>query len=155
MRCLNVTIVAVALGACGGPNYAGTYAATYMGTFQNTTPNNLSGTYDDAATVTAVSLNASQLELRWQVGSNPPSGTIVFDLTGSTGTAVAGTGTSGKCFMGTLTNGNVQTSCCTQCTVTFTANGFTQAQQGTYSGTTPQSIAYTGTYSGTWSGTRQ
>ncbi len=141
------------LAACG-LNYAGTYSATYSGTWQNTSPNTLSGTYTDTATVTVTDKGNNQLELAWKVGNNPPSGTILFAMSGASGTAT-GAGVGGSCFSGTLTNGNTQTTCCETCSVTFTDKGFVQTQAGKYTGKTPQSVDYAGTYTGTWTGTRQ
>jgi hypothetical protein len=142
---------------CGGPNgaeYAGTYAATFAANYTNTTPTPSSGSYTDSATVTATDEPNGEINLVWQVGTNPPSGTIVFMLDGANGNAVAGSGTGGSCFMGHLTNGNTQTTCCDHCTIVFTAHGFTQDQSGHYSGVTPGGVAYSGTYTGAWTGTR-
>ncbi|HSY23625.1 MAG TPA: hypothetical protein VK841_15970, partial [Polyangiaceae bacterium] len=68
--------------------------------------------------------------------------------------STTGTGIGGSCFTG-IVNGNTQTNCCTDCTVSFTANGFTQPNSGTYTGTTPEGVAYAGTYTGVWTGTRE
>jgi hypothetical protein len=154
---LTVVLILAASG-CGSPGvvpsgFAGVYAATFSGTFTNTDPAAPSERYTDTATVTVTDKPERQVELRWQVGSNSPSGTLVFALTGSTGTVVQNTDASSNCFMGTLTNGNVQINCCEQCSITFSGKTFTQQQSGFYSGTTPQNVYYVGNYTGTWTST--
>jgi hypothetical protein len=149
----------------GSPDFAGTYSATFSGTFQNTSPNTLSGPSSSVATITVTNVSATVIELSWQVAPNPPSGTAFFLMSGSSGTLTdagapavsadaGGTAVGGSCFTG-LVNGNTQTNCCTDCTVSFSGNTLTQPNAGDYNGTTPQGIAYTGTYTGTWVGTRQ
>jgi hypothetical protein len=138
---------------------AGVYNATYTGTFQNTSPNTDSGTATSTATITVTNVTASEIELSWQVPPNPPSGTAVFQMSGSTGTLDdTGTGVAdageNACFTGEV-SGNTQTNCCTDCTVSFSGNTFSQPNSGHYTGTTAEGVAYAGTYSGTWTGTRQ
>jgi hypothetical protein len=133
--------------------FAGTYTATFSGNYANTTPNTASGTYTDTATITVTDRSNGRVELRWQGASNPQNDVIVFALTGSTGTAVRAADAAGNCFTGTIANGNVQTSCWEQGSITFSGRTFTQQQSGTYSGTTPLNDSYTGNYSGTWTGT--
>jgi hypothetical protein len=145
-------------------SYVGTYAATYTGTYQNTSPNTESGSATATATITVKAVSDSQLELTWQVPPNPPSGTGIFDMTGATGVLPAGTapvvdldaGTvvGNTCFVGVI-NGNAQTNCCTNCTVSFSGNTLTQPNSGVYAGTTTGGITYTGNYTGTWTGTLQ
>ena len=156
----NSLIVALVLAAAGcdppgtkPSSFAGVYAANFSGTFTNTIPDNATGTYTDTATVTVTDRPNRQIELRWQVGSNPPSGILIFALTGSTGTGVRDADASSNCITGTLPNGNNQTSCCEQCSITFSGKTFTQQQSGFYSGTTPENVSYTGSYNGTWTGT--
>jgi hypothetical protein len=149
--------VVVVLSGCGGTHvsgYAGTYAASWSGTWQNSTPNTQSGTSTDSATITVTDVSGGELKLTWQVPPNPPSGSITFMYTGSSGTAESGTGVGGNCFKGNL-NGNLQTNCCDSCTVTFNGGSFSQPNAGHYTGTTGAGVAYTGTYSGVWTGTRQ
>jgi hypothetical protein len=52
-------------------------------------------------------------------------------------------------------NGNTQTNCCTDCTVSFSGGTMTQPNTGHYTGVTPAGVPYAGTYTGTWVGTRQ
>jgi hypothetical protein len=163
-------LVLAACGSSGGSGppesastFAGRYNATFTGTFQNTSPNDDSGTSTSTAVITVTNVSATEVELSWQVPPNPPSGTAFFQMTGSAGTLLhsdadaggtTGTAVTGSCFTG-IVNGNTQTNCCTDCTVSFTTNGFTQPNSGTYTGTTPAGVAYTGVYAGTWIGTRQ
>jgi hypothetical protein len=146
----------VVLAGCGSSEsgFAGTYNSSFTGTYNNTSPSPQSGSYTDTATVTVTDKEDGKVLLVWQVGTNPPSGSILFALDGSKGTAVTGTGTDGSCFTGKLTNGNTQTSCCDACTISFSGASFTQNQSGHYTGTTPQNVAYSGNYTGTWAGTR-
>jgi hypothetical protein len=147
-----------------GPGFTGTYTATFTGTYQNTSPNTESGTSSESATITVKNVTPTEIELSWDVAPNPPSGTAVFVMSGSTGilldagvvanAADAGVDVSGSCLTGTI-NGNTQTNCCTACTITFSGNTFTQPNAGNYAGTTPQGVAYRGTYTGTWTGTLQ
>jgi hypothetical protein len=137
-----------------GSGYAGVYTASYTGTFNNTTPFPQSGSNTENGLITVSDEPNNQVKLTWQVGTNPASGVIVFNLNGSTGTMVAGTGTTGTCFNGKISNGNTQTSCCKTCTVSFNGKMLIQTQQGDYTGVTPQNIAYSGNYSGTWTGLR-
>jgi hypothetical protein len=153
-RALSLLLLLAGCGSHAASGYAGSYAATFSGNWTNTSPNTLSGTYDDSATVTVSDSGPNEVELVWQVGGNPPSGSIVFALSGSSGTAVTGGGVGGHCFMGKLSNGNSQTSCCDSCSVAFAGGTFTQNQVGHYMGVTPQGIGYTGNYTGVWSGTR-
>jgi hypothetical protein len=145
--------------AAGNAGFAGVYNATFTGNFQNTSPNTDSGTTTSTATITVTNVTASEVELSWQVSPNPPSGSAVFQMTGSTGTlddsstSVADAGEN-ACFTGDV-SGNTQTNCCTACTVSFSGNTFSQPNSGHYVGTTPEGVAYAGTYSGTWTGTRQ
>jgi hypothetical protein len=149
----------------GNSSFAGTYNATFTGTYQNTSPNTASGTSTSSGTITVTNVSAAEVELSWQVAANPPSGTVLFVMSGSSGTLAdagasagvadaAGTAVGGSCFTGVV-NGNTQVNCCTNCTIAFSGNTLTQPNSGYYSGTTPQGIAYTGTYAGTWTGTRQ
>ncbi|MGO8996648.1 MAG: hypothetical protein ACLQVI_25315 [Polyangiaceae bacterium] len=145
-------------------SFNGVYSATFSGTYQNTSPNNDTGSTTSSATITVTTVSASEIELSWQIAPNPPSGTAIFAMSGSSGALVdagapvvsedAGTIVGGSCFTGTV-NGNTQTNCCTNCTVSFSGSTFTQPNSGTYAGRTPQGVAYTGTYSGTWTGTLQ
>ncbi len=149
---------AAGAGSVVGSTFAGTYGATFAGTFQNTSPNTESGSSTSSATITVTALPANDVELSWQVPPNPPSGTAVFQMDGANGSLAAGdasgTGVTGSCFTG-LVNGNTQTNCCTVCSIAFSGNTFSQPNAGTYTGTTPAGVNYTGTYSGTWTGTRQ
>jgi hypothetical protein len=149
-------LLALGIVGCGSPlsGFAGTYAATYSGSWQNSTPNAQSGSNTDNATITVTDSAHGEVKLTWQVPPNPPSGSIVFEYTGSMGKAKDATGVGGNCFSGIL-NGNQQTNCCDNCTIVFEGNSFSQPNAGHYSGTTPQGVAYTGNYSGTWIGTRQ
>jgi hypothetical protein len=170
---LSFVLLAALLVGCGsssssGDNsgFAGTYNATFTSTYQNTFPNTASGISPPlTATIIVTNVSAAEVELSWQVAPNPPSGTVLFVMSGSSGTLAdagapasfddaGGTAVGGSCFTGVV-NGNTQTNCCTNCTVSFSANVLTQPNTGIYSGTTPEGVAYTGTYTGTWTGTRQ
>lgn len=151
--------------SCGGSSsgtgttpaaaYAGVYSATYSGTYVVTSPaGQPSGSNMEMATVTITELPSGQLQAAWQIPPNPPSGTIDFTVSGSTGTA-KGASTGGMCFTGTLANGDTQTNCCTACSITFTDTSFVQPNAGTFTGTTATGTAFSGTYSGQWMGTKQ
>jgi hypothetical protein len=168
---LSLVLLAVLLVGCGSSSssgntsFAGSYNATFTGNYQNTSPNTASGPATATATIAVTNVSATEVELSWQVAPNPPSGTVLFLMSGSSGTLAdagapasvgdaGGTGVGGSCFTGVV-NGNTQTNCCTNCTISFSGNTLTQPNSGYYSGTTPQGIAYTGTYTGIWTGTRQ
>jgi hypothetical protein len=176
-KCFLASLTAVVLVGCGSnssnsndsgsgsSDFAGAYNATFTGTYQNTSPNNQSGSSTSSATITVTDVSASEVQLSWQVPPNPPSGTVLFLMSGSNGTLVdagaptsagdaGGTAVGGSCFTG-IVNGNTQTNCCTNCTVSFSGKTITQPNAGDYSGTTSQGVPYTGTYTGTWTGTRQ
>jgi hypothetical protein len=152
----------VALLACGssGGGYSGTYAATYSGTYKlSSTTSGVpsSGSNTATATITVSQASATEVELVWTIPPNPPSGSIDFALSGGSGVLAApakGTPTGGSCFMGEL-GGNTQTNCCTKCSITFTGDAFSQPNAGTFTGTTADGVAYSGTYSGTWIGTKE
>jgi hypothetical protein len=155
-------------GEDAGPGFAGVYNATFTGTYQNTSPNTSpnteSGTSSDTATITVKNVTPTEIELSWDVAPNPPSGTAVFVMSGSTGVLLdagvvanasdAGIDVAGSCRTDVI-NGNTQTNCCTACSISFSGNTFTQPNAGNYAGTTPQGVAYKGTYTGTWTGTLQ
>jgi hypothetical protein len=136
--------------------FAGTFNGTYSGTYVITTPaGQPGGSNTESATVTTTVLANGELQMTWQLANEPPSGVIDFVLQGDVGMAV-GAQTGGMCFMGTLSNGNTQTNCCTTCSLTFSGNdSFTQPNMGTFTGTTAQGDPYSGTYTGAWTGTRQ
>ncbi len=169
----SLALAAFAAAGCGSSttttsgvtldSLAGTYAAQYTGTYQNSSPNADMGTTTSSATITVTKVSANELQLSWQVPPNPPSGTAVFVMSGSSGALAdagtpmfthGGTAVGGTCFMGVI-NGNQQTNCCTDCTVSFSGNTMTQPNTGVYEGVTPQNVTYQGNYSGTWTGTRQ
>jgi hypothetical protein len=164
---LSPVSLAVLLVGCGsssssGTGFAGSYNATFTGTYQNTSPNTASGAAPPSpATIAVTNVSATEVELSWQIAPNAPSGTVLFLMSGSSGTLVdagapasvgdaGGTAVGGSCFTGVV-NGNTQTNCCTSCTISFSGNTLTQPNSGYYTGTTPQGAAYTGT----WTGTRQ
>lgn len=136
-------------------DFAGTYGATYSGTYVVDSPAGTPGGSDTlTGTIVVTDLANGQVGLSFQIDPNPPSGVIDFALSGDTGMAV-GAATGGQCFVGQV-NGNSQTSCCTQCSITFSGNGtFNQPNAGTFTGVTSAGVAYSGTYSGTWVGTKQ
>ena len=156
--------VMVLAAGCGGSGssgaqtssvgaYAGIYNATYSGTYAVTSPAGVpGGTSTNSGTITITALSSGQLQAVWQIPPNPPSGTVVFDVSGDMGTAA---GTGGMCFTGKLGNGDTQTNCCTACSIAFSGNGFVQPNMGTFTGTTAAGVAYSGTYSGQWTGTKQ
>jgi hypothetical protein len=134
---------------------AGVYSATYSGSYTATSQSGtLNGTNTATATITVTDLGAGQIQAVWQLGANPPSGTIDFAMTGEDGTAV-GTPTGGACFHGLLDNGNTQTNCCTSCAIAFSGTTFTQPNTGTMTGVTPAGVSYSGTYTGQWVAQRQ
>jgi hypothetical protein len=160
-RTIKSICLALAVAGCGSSSttttdYAGVYAAMYSGTYAVT--GGPSGTNTSSATITISDLTGGEVRATFQLPPNPPSGVIDFALMGSMGTAVgsaaAGSATGGKCFSG-IVNGNMQTNCCTACSITFTGKTFTQPNQGTFTGTTAAGVAYSGTYSGVWSGTKE
>jgi hypothetical protein len=164
-RALSGLVMVLATGCGGGSSsssssnqaslaaYAGVYNASYSGTYAVTSPAGIPGaTNTDMGTITMTVLPSGQLQAVWQIPPNPPSGTVDFNMSGDTGTAAA---TGGMCFVGKLANGDTQTNCCTECSITFSANGFVQPNTGTFTGTTAAGVAYSGTYSGQWTGTKQ
>jgi hypothetical protein len=163
LRAFPLCIACVASGAlgCGSSgsgtdvaNFAGVYTATYSGTYNVEMPSVVMGMNTSTATITVTDLADGQIGLTFQVPPNPQSGVIKFALTGTTGKAV-GPATGGECFMGQV-NGNTQSNCCTDCSITFMGNNmFTQPNAGTFTGTTSAGQAYSGTYSGTWTGTKK
>jgi hypothetical protein len=109
-------------------------------------------TYGDTGIIT-VEGDANDVTMSWQVGTNAPSGSILFAVSGNLATAT-GIGVGGECWTGRLTNGNEQTTCAIAANAKVAGDTLTQDQSGTISGTTPDHVAYTGTYKGTWVGTR-
>jgi hypothetical protein len=149
-------------GAGSAPVSASSPAAAFVGRYQATwssvatfsspagTPP-VSGSLSGVITVTA--LDDADVLMAWQVEGNAPSGTITFAVTGDHAIAV-GSATGGSCWVGQLPNGSSQTSCATTASASIEGNTLTQPQTGTFTGTTAQGIAYSGTYGGTWTGTR-
>jgi hypothetical protein len=135
--------------ACGGAGEAGVYDATFSAVSTFSRPAWPATSYADTGVIT-VSDTGTGIELEWQVGSNPPSGVIAFEPAAGGWRA-----TGGSAWMGTLTNGSVQTSWCDVCGLRFEGDRLVQDQQGHFEGTTPLGEAYAGTYSGTWTGTRR
>jgi len=170
-KCLTLLLL-IATAQCGGSSNPGggsstdgggsSPAATFVGKFQATfsstativTPPNVPvQSYTDTAVITVTAQDAQNITMVWQVGTNPPSGTLTFATSGNSATA-SGLATGGACFMGVLTNGNQQTTCATMATAQIDGDKLTQQQSGTVMGTTPQNVSYSGTYTGTWTGTR-
>jgi hypothetical protein len=150
-------LVCLLLAGCYGDlrsEFVGTYDGNYSGTYDNTTPISQSGSNSEKANITVSLEPGERIKLSWQVAGNPPSGTIIFDVKGQKGDAIAGTGATGNCFMGRLSNGDLQTTCCKTCKVEFSGKTFTQTQDGEYTGTNSMGVPYGGTYSGTWTATR-
>jgi hypothetical protein len=171
VKCLAL-LVLTGTAQCGGSSGGGggsstdgggsSPAATFVGKFQATlsatgtivSPSGVpQQTYADTAVITVTAQDAHNITMVWQVGSNPPSGTITFTTNGNSATA-SGLATGGACFMGALTNGNQQTTCATTATAQIDGDKLTQQQSGTVTGVTPQNVSYSGTYMGTWTGTR-
>ena len=129
---------------------AGVYSATYTGSYSATSMSGTAnGTNTATATITVTDLGDGQIKAVWQLGQNPPSGTIDFAMSGEDGMAV-GAPTGGVCFQGVIDNGNTQTNCCTACSIAFSGSSFTQPNTGTMTGVTPTGESYSGTYSGQW-----
>jgi hypothetical protein len=103
--------------------------------------------------ITVTAPDSNDILMAWQVGSNAPSGTIAFAVNGDSATAT-GIGTGGTCWMGQLTNGNLQTSCALTATAAIMGDTLTQHQTGTAKGVTPAGVPYTAIYDGTWTGMR-
>jgi hypothetical protein len=134
---------------------AGVYSATYSGSYTATSSlGSQSGTNTATATITVTELGGGKLQAFWQVGSNPPNGTIDFAMSGEDGTAV-GVPVGGLCFEGLLDNGNTQTNCCTSCSIAFSGSMFSQPNSGTMLGVTAAGASYTGTYDGQWVAQKQ
>jgi serine/threonine protein kinase len=110
--------------------------------------------YEDDAVISIRASDGEHVLMSWQVGANPPSGTITFAVHGdarhASGIVVAGT-----CWTGRLTNGNLQTTCGDgNASAQLDGDTLTQAQSGTLRGTTPDGSAYSGSYRGVWTATR-
>jgi hypothetical protein len=158
---IGIANLAVGAASCGSSSngstsdFAGTYNATYSGTYVVNSPAGTpGGSSTSSGTITVTNLPNGQIGITFTIPPNPASGVIDFDLSGSSGMAV-GPATGGQCFAGDV-NGNTQTNCCSQCSITFSGNGtFTQPNAGTFTGVTPDGATYAGTYSGTWVGTKQ
>jgi hypothetical protein len=134
--------------------FAGQYQATWSSTATITSPEGIPPqSYTDTATIDVTAIDDGDIGMAWQVGANAPSGTITFAVQGTSAAATA-LGTGGTCWMGTLTNGNQQTTCATSATAAIVGDQLSQRQTGTIAGTTPEGVAYTGTYEGIWTGTR-
>lgn len=140
-------------GAAAVSSFEGKFQATWSATAIIDTPAGVPNqTYGDTGIIT-VAGDANDVTMSWQVGSNAPSGSILFAVSGDSATAT-GIGVGGECWSGHLTNGNEQTTCATAASAKVSGDTLTQGQSGTISGTTPDGVAYTGTYQGTWVGTR-
>jgi hypothetical protein len=135
-------------------DHAGVYSATYSGTYSVTSPAGTPGGSNTASgTITISDLTGGAVAATFQIPPNPVSGAIDFAPSGSTWIATA-PATGGMCFVGQVGT-DTQTNCCTQCSISFAGDTFTQPNAGTFTGTTAQGVTYSGTYSGTWVGTRQ
>jgi hypothetical protein len=142
------------VGSSPAAAFAGQYQATWSSTATIASPPGLQPqSYTDTAVITVTASDASNITMAWQVGANAPSGTITFAVQGTSATAT-GLGTGGTCWMGTLTNGNEQTTCATTATAELVGDQLSQRQTGTINGTTPEGVPYAGTYEGIWTGTR-
>jgi hypothetical protein len=158
---LGVGLVGIAssLLSCGSSNssstdHAGVYSATYSGTYTVTSPPGTPNVPNTASgTITISDIAGGGVAATFQIPPNPVSGAIDFAPSGDAWLATA-PATGGMCFVGVV-DGNTQTNCCTQCSLSFAGNTFTQPNAGTFSGTTAQGVAYSGTYSGTWVGTKE
>ncbi len=157
---IDSTLVCLALGlvSCGSSSsstdHAGVYSATYSGTYTITSPAGTPGGSNTAsATITITDLAGGGVAATFQVPPNAPSGAIDFAPSGDTWLATA-PATGGMCFVGQV-NGNTQTNCCTQCSISFSGNTLNQPNAGTFTGTTAAGAPYSGTYSGTWVGTKE
>jgi hypothetical protein len=134
--------------------FVGTFQATWVSTATITSPVGIPAqSYTDTAVITVTARDSNDILMAWQVGSNAPSGTIVFAVNGDSATAT-GIGTGGTCWMGQLTNGNQQTSCALTATAAIMGDTLTQHQTGTAKGVTPAGVPYTAIYEGTWTGLR-
>ena len=140
-------------GAPAVSAFDGKFQATWSATATIDTPAGVPDqAYSDTGIIT-VAGDAKDVMMSWQVGTNAPSGSILFAVSGDSATAT-GIGVGGECWSGHLTNGNDQTTCATAASAKVSGDTLTQEQSGTISGTTPDHVAYTGTYQGTWVGTR-
>ena len=134
-------------------SFEGKFQATFSATAVIDTPAGVPDqAYSDTGVIT-VAGDANDVTMSWEVGTNAPSGSILFAVSGNSATAT-GIGVGGECWSGHLTNGNEQTTCATLASAKVSGDTLTQEQSGTISGTTPDGVAYTGTYKGTWVGTR-
>jgi hypothetical protein len=130
--------------------FVGTYNATFSGvsTFSSP-PGTPAMAYTDAGMITVTAKDADTIVMAWKVGANPPSGTIEFQLSGT-----SGSGTGGSPWMGRLSNGAQQTSWCDVCGAAMVGDKLTQTQEGHFEGVTATGVPYAGTYTGSWIGTR-
>ena len=163
-RTLIAVFFAFATTHCGGADptdtssasnaFAGRFQATWSSVATITSPPGVSPQdYTDTAVIDVTAFGDRDVEMKWQVGANAPSGTITFEVNGDSAIAT-GIGTGGTCWMGRLTNGALQTTCATSADAEIQGDELVQHQTGTISGVTPDNVAYTGTYEGTWRGTR-
>jgi hypothetical protein len=133
---------------------AGPFAGTYAATLSETYTVDGSGPQPLTASASIVFADGTTTDMVETITSPTISGGSCMFTYNRTDSSAAASPADQTCSY-TLSNGDKQTNTDSAHMATINGNALTINISGTFVGTTPQNVPYSGTFSGAWTGTRQ